>query len=295
MTNMLPALRHALASHAIAVCMMLGCFCLAASPSIAGPPDPEKDSPATPEAVPSPQGKPADAAAPAEAKQNAPKKVNVVDVLDGYVEATGGKEAYAKVNSRSMTASYEVVGQGVTYDLTIIEERPNKRYTYMISTIKRDPVESATDGTRAWSKIGRIPAKMKDGLAKALAIRAGYFDREVDWRKLFTAAKFGGVVTIDGKKCYKLVMTPTIGFPETHYYDIETKLLTQKDEQFDESGETMTTKFGDYRKVGGLLVAHQKQIDYGGHQRVMTLTKIEHNTDIRPDQYEPPPYPDPRY
>jgi len=281
------------ASHLLVIWMTLAFGTPAAPATTAQRPGPDKEPPATPDAQPKPSDSAADV--PTATKPALPKKVRVEEVLDGYVEATGGRDAYAKVRNRSIEGTYEVLGQGVVFDLTIIEGRPNYRYTYMISTHKRDPVESATDGTRAWAKIGRLPAKMKEGKDKAMAIRAGYFDRIPDWRKMYTAARFGGVVTIDGKPCYKLVLTPTVGLPETHYYDIETKLLVQKEEQFEDGGDIMTTKFSDYKEVDGILIPHQEHIDYAGHQRLKTLKKIEHNIDVRPDQYDPPPYPDPRY
>ncbi|MFQ5462993.1 MAG: hypothetical protein ACE5E5_10250 [Phycisphaerae bacterium] len=289
--------RHFPASRALTILLTIGCFNPAAFAATAGPPDAKKkSSPAPTAGATAKEDRSASGTdAPTEAKPGSSKKVRVEDVLDGYVEATGGRDAYAKVKNRSSVGTYEVVGQGVVFDLTIIEGRPNYRYTYMIATTGRDPVESATDGTRAWAKIGRLPAKMKEGKGKALAIRAGYFDRIPDWRKMYTAARFGGVVTIDGKPCYKLVLTPTVGLPETHYYDIETKLLVQKEEQFENGGDIMTTKFSDYKEIDGILIAHQEHIDYAGHQRLKTLKKIEHNIDIPPDQYDPPPYPDPRY
>ena len=71
-----------------------------------------------------------------------------------------------------------------------------------------------------------------------------------------------GEETIDGKSCYRVVMTPTEGPVETHYYDKDSSLLTKVEgtRLFSNMPPMpMEVTYSDYEKVDGLLIPHKKR------------------------------------
>ena len=52
-------------------------------------------------------------------------------ILDKYVEVTGGKAAYGKLTNRVTQATFEMVGQGLKFSMTIYGARPDKMYAVM--------------------------------------------------------------------------------------------------------------------------------------------------------------------
>ncbi|MDQ6698752.1 MAG: hypothetical protein M3Z36_01045, partial [Acidobacteriota bacterium] len=103
-------------------------------------------------------------------------------VLDKYVEATGGKAAYAKVHNSITKGRMEIVGQGVKGDLTVYSAEPSKMYSvFEIDGVGK--IEEGTDGTVAWSLSALQGARVKEGEEKAVALRSANFNNHVHWKE----------------------------------------------------------------------------------------------------------------
>src|SRR5215467_12259015 len=71
-------------------------------------------------------------------------------LLDKYVEATGGKAAYAKVHSDISTGTMEFKAMGMKGKLTSYGAEPNKRYVE-IEMEGVGKMQEVTNGDMAWS------------------------------------------------------------------------------------------------------------------------------------------------
>jgi hypothetical protein len=134
------------------------------------------------------------------------------------------------------------------------------------------------------------------GEARKARIRAAAFDATVNWRARFEEARCLGIESIDGRDCYKIVLTPVEGLPETQYYDTESSLLVRIDmSQPSSCGPPIPIEMAlsDYRPVDGLLIAHrvEETLEACGTKRGMVFVteKIEHNVALSADRFDPPP------
>jgi len=203
-------------------------------------------------------------------------------VIEEYLEATGGRDAYEKHSNMKMVGTFSMPAMGVTAPLTSYQMAPNLSYT-LIESQAFGTIESGSDGTVTWEKTMMTGGKIKEGEEKAVADRQGTFNLLLNWQDFYTAAETTGKEEVDGQLCYVVVMTPKVGSPETSWFNIETKLLLK-------SSMTMTTDMGqvsldnypsDYREVGGILVPFQaKQVLMGVQEMVITTESLEWDAEI---------------
>ena len=66
---------------------------------------------------------------------------------------------------------------------------------------------------------------MKNGDEKDQAQREALFNAQVDWRKIFPKVETTGSESVNGEDCYKVLLTPPTGKPETQYYSKKSGLL----------------------------------------------------------------------
>jgi hypothetical protein len=182
-------------------------------------------------------------------------------VLDGYIEATGGKAAYGKVTNRVTKATLDLAAQGIKLDLTIYSARPNKNYT-LIESDATGKMEKGTDGTTVWETSAMMGAQIKEGQEKTDFLREAMFDRMIMWRDVYKEAECVGVETVSDKPTYKVVLTPEDGNPQTCYFDQASKLLVKVDVTVETpmGAIPLETFLEDYREVGGVLLAHRTKI-----------------------------------
>lgn|ERR1017187_3709971 len=209
-------------------------------------------------------------------------------LIDKYIEATGGKAAYQKNHSTVMTGTMELAARGIKGTLTVYEAAPDKNYTE-INFEGIGKYQEGSDGKVAW-RLSAMGAELKDGDEKAQALLQGRFNGDLFWKELYKTAETTGVESVDGRDCYKIVMTPNEGSPITRYQDKQTNLMVKV---------TMTAKaatgdlpfeqtVGDYRKEGDLLVPHKKTQKAAGQEIVFTVVSVKYNPDIPKDKFELP-------
>lgn len=211
------------------------------------------------------------------------------DILDQHVKATGGKEAYQKMHNRIIKGTMEMVGMGIKAPLTTYSAAPNKHY-FLMESQSIGKFESGFDGEVAWEINTMQGPRIKKGEERALAVREGTFNSELHWRELYEKAECVGAETVNDKECYRVVMTPKEGAPETRYYDQESHLLVKV-------AMTVKTPMGeipveafvsDYKEVDGVLFAHKTEQTMVGQKQALVIESIEHNVDLPADRFQLP-------
>jgi len=210
-------------------------------------------------------------------------------VLDGYIEATGGKAAHEKITNRVTKATLEITAQGITMDMTIYAARPDKNYLLMESEAI-GTIEKGTDGTTVWEKSAMLGPQVKEGQEKADTLREANFDKFVNWREIYEEAECVGVEMLSGKPAHKVVLTPRDGKPQSFFFDKASKLLVKVELTVENPMGTIPveTFLEDYRSVDGILLPHKSRIVAMGQERLLTTQSIEHNVDLPPDRFDPP-------
>jgi len=222
----------------------------------------------------------------ARAEEQLPKAEGI---LDKFVDATGGKAAYEKIHNEKSSGTIEFVGKGVKGTVTSVNAEPNKVYT-RIELENIGAIEDGTDGDTAWTLSALQGPHIKQGEERAATLREATLRAPLEWRKLYKHAETAGTETIDDQACYKVVLTPNEGKPETRYFDKKTNLLVKVTMTVaSPMGEVPTeTTFADYKEESGLLSprkVHQKAL---GQEFLVTIDSIEYNIDIPKDRFDLP-------
>lgn len=225
---------------------------------------------------------PAPAAAPAApVPAAAPALPSADSVLQHYLDATGGAKAYDAVKTEVATGSFIIPAANITGTIHSYSSVPNKNYI-VIELAGVGKIEEGTDGTIAWENSAMQGARIKTGDEAAAELRQSAPDLHTNWKKYYKSAEVAGTDTVNGKLCYKVILTPPAGSPETQYYDKDSGLLLKQTATYETPmGKVPTEIFlDDYRKQGDLLLPFHTLNHVAGQEFETKLDKVEINAPV---------------
>lgn len=210
-------------------------------------------------------------------------------VLDRFVEATGGKAAYEKLHNEEIRGTVTVAGAALGGTVVSRAAAPNKSRTVM-EIAGLGTMEEGTDGAIAWELSAVQGPRIKTGEELAAALREAAFNAPVRWRELYAKAEVAGVEEIEGRPCYKVLLTPPVGKPVTHYYDRESGLLAKVAMvAASPMGDVPVEIFmGDYREVAGVRVPHSLRQRVISQEIRIAIESVRYNIDLPANAFEPP-------
>jgi hypothetical protein len=210
-------------------------------------------------------------------------------VLDRYIEVTGGKDAYEKRKTETSTGTIEFPAQGIKGTLIRYAAEPDKSYSAVeIEGVGK--LETGTGEGLAWEKSLIAGPRVLNGEEKAQSLRENMFNLDVNWRKIYAKVETAGVETVDGQACYKLILTPAEGRPETAYYQKSTGLAVKINSVMVSSmGEiSVESTMGDYKEFAGVLVATTVTQKAAGQEVTRIIQTMTVNEAIPAGRFDPP-------
>jgi len=210
-------------------------------------------------------------------------------ILDRYVEVTGGKAAYQKHSHEKMTGTITIPEVGMTGNLTRYALAPDKEY----SILQLGPLGKAESGFSngvSWEKNAITGPRVKSGDEREQAAREATFNSQLEWRKLFPKAETLGSETVNGEDCYKVLVTPAAGKPETQFYSKKSGLLLKTNATaVSQMGEVpVEVEVSDYKNFDGVLYPTRSKSKMGPHQLNITITDVSFDDPISADLFELP-------
>ncbi len=211
-------------------------------------------------------------------------------VLDGYVDAIGGKEALAKIKSRRSEGTFEMKEAGLKADLIMLQAAPNS----MLVTIDIEgigKIENGTDGEVAWEVNPLTGNRKIDGEQRSELIRRALFQQEANWRDIYESAKVTGEEKVGDRSVWVVQLKPKGSENmQTNFYDKETKLILKSKTTVatPQGAIPMEIAIGDYREVDGVKISHSATQSVMGQTQIFAMTKIEHNQEIDPKVFNIP-------
>lgn len=211
------------------------------------------------------------------------------EILDKFVEVTGGKAAYENVRNEKWTGTFEFVGKGIKGTIASYRADPNKSVTN-VALEGVGTMQDGTDGRTAWQNSSMQGPRIKQGEERAAALREATLRAPLYWRKLYRHVETVGQETIDDQPCYKVVLTPEEGKPETQYFDKKTGLMVKVTMVVaSPMGEIPTeTILSDYKEEGGLRQPHKQQHKVAGMDFLITIDHVDYNVDVPADKFDMP-------
>jgi hypothetical protein len=200
-------------------------------------------------------------------------------VLDRYVEAVGGRDAIAKLNTRV------IEGRLVT-DLPTRQppvHESNGFWIYAKSPGKYLVIQQSAFGTRREGHDGEVCWSWAGG---EVALDAHY-DRRFAWlldpqsalrlREYFPEMRVMGIAKLDGRRAYRVEFDDD----RSHdlFFDVETGVLVRL-------GYNRELRY--YREMDGVLVPSRMALSRKGGSSTYIFEKIEHNIPIEDAVFEAP-------
>jgi hypothetical protein len=209
------------------------------------------------------------------------------DLMDKFIEVTGGKAAYEKLKDRE--AEGTVSFMGIDGTIHLYQAEPDKmRAEINLKGVGK--IEEGVNGKVAWQLNPITGASLKKGSALAEAQRNARMDADVNWRQVYKDAKTVGTEKVEGKPCYKVELSTPEGKTVTKYFDEKTGLMLKMSHTVETPmGEVKADAYvGEYKKVDGILVPFSsKEVALGQEIRI-TLTKMQHNIQIPAERFALP-------
>ena len=211
------------------------------------------------------------------------------EIMDRYLEVTGGLEALAKLNNRVTTATMEMKGMGLKATITTYQARPNKMYT-SVQIPNIGTIERGTDGSVFWEKHPFMGLRIMEGKERALMLLLARFD-EADYQKVYESVECVGVEEVAGEACYKVILTPKEAEPLCYYFSKRSGLLVKSEFTLEAplAGQiNVETLLSDYKEIDRVLWAHKAVETTKLMVSHITTERIEHNVMLPADRFDLP-------
>jgi zinc protease len=224
-----------------------------------------------------------------DAKTAAVPDVKAADIIKGYIDAVGGATELKKVTSTVTTMDMSMQGMR----LSVVQKKmaPNKE-TMTVTMGGNAVMKEVFDGDK--------------GYQQQMGTKKDMTADEITQKKVFTslteqldylsnpAFKLAvkGIQKVNGADAYQVSVTGPTGKVSTEYYDVKSKLLVKNESTTvtNNVSVNVTLEFGDYRKVGNVMLPYKQTITQsaGGQDQTfeMTVTDVKINTGVTADDFK---------
>lgn len=195
-------------------------------------------------------------------------------------DAHGGAHKLKAIKSTRVTGKIEM--QGINAPITLITKRPNLARVEI--ALQSGPYIEGYDGKTAWrvnSLTGSHDPEIISGEEAKDILEASDMDSPLlDYRRKGHKVELLGKENVEGVDAYKLKLTQKNGEVKYIYLNSRTYLgFKQITRRLDHGVEIeVELYFGDYKPVGGLLLAHSYEARVENQTvQITTIEKIEIN------------------
>jgi hypothetical protein len=204
----------------------------------------------------------------------------IVEALDRYTEALGGKATVESVTTRVAKGSLEMPDVGTVGTIETYAKAPNK--ILMVMNLSGLEARTGFNGSVGWVQEFGITLRRVEGAELAAMKRDADFYREVKLKDLFSKMTFAGKTTVDGHDTYVIEAIPPEGGSEKWYFDTQTGLMIRSEaERAAEQGfNSIQTSFEQYRKVDGINLPFTLRQTLTGGKLIIRLNQVTHNVPI---------------
>jgi len=215
--------------------------------------------------------------------------LTVEQVMEKYIAASGGAEAYRKINSTVAKGTLEVVPQGLKGTFEVSAKAPDQMV--MVQNIAGiGETRQGYDGKLAWSKDPLNGLRTLDGAELASTKRDSVFNAPLHWKTIYKTWQTLGIKKVDGKDAYAILLTPAEGKPVTQYFDAKSFLLIRVETIQESIQGTLPVQvdLSDYHTVDGVKEPFTIREKFGPAQVVMKTTEVKNNVSLTGDMFSKP-------
>lgn len=235
--------------------------------------------------------KPEAAAQPANETASLP---TLDQILDKFVESSGGKAALEKVTSRQVKGTFEIPSMGASGTVEIYAKAPNRSYT-VIDVPGFGTIQQGYDGTVAWEDNPMTGPRDLTGAELSARKRDVDFYRELHLKELYPQMLVKGKEKVGERQAYLVEGTPPEGKPEKMFFDVENGLLIRMDAERESPQGTalVETYLEDYRDVDGVKVPFTMRQVNPMFSMTIKFSEVKNNVEIEDSKFSKAKPPEP--
>jgi zinc protease len=211
------------------------------------------------------------------------KLPSAAELSEKCAKGSGGKEAWAKLQTMVLTGTVDIPTFGVSGKVEIFAKRPNK--ILRISNVGDGQFirKEAFDGQTGWESDPQQGLKAVTGARLEQAKMEAVFDTDVRLKEVYPDLKVTGRTKIGDRVAYTATAAEPGGKTLTMYLDEQTGLRIAEDtEGPDENGTVVKTNllFDDYRSVGNVQVPYRIRIHAPNVSLEIKIEDVKFNTPV---------------
>ncbi|MGE5816301.1 MAG: hypothetical protein ACM36C_17585 [Acidobacteriota bacterium] len=198
------------------------------------------------------------------------------EIIDRYVQASGGREAMSKHSSRRAVGKISMPAQGVEGDVELLAARPDlMRLKMTISGVGE--IQSGYNGKVAWSLNPLTGPMLMQGKSLDQARADADFDSALHLDTQYKAIETLEKTTFEGRPAYKVRAVRMTGDEDIEYYDAENGLMIGAEVTRESPmGPVKATHIeADYKDFGGVKIATKITQRLMGTEQVITISDVE--------------------
>lgn len=198
-------------------------------------------------------------------------------VFEQAIEASGGREALAAVQSFRLKGRMEMPAMGISMPMT--RWQVSGRALTHVEMSGVGLIREGFDGEVAWSEHPVTGPGLKDGAELAEERRNADLQAVLNFRDLYPTRTVKGEVQHAGKPCWELEVVTDDGQRRTLYYAVEDGFpMGSKATVPTEMGMVpMTTSVLEVGVLGGLPTAKRTRIDVGAMSMVLVVDAVTYD------------------
>jgi hypothetical protein len=212
-------------------------------------------------------------------------------LIEKYVQASGGPAAIDKVTSRVMKGEIDFAGKSLPID--IYSKDPEKRISF--THMPEGDNVTAFDGHEGWMGVpGRPMREMHGGDLDAAAIDAD-LHLATHLKGMFSEVKVQGTEKVGDREAYVVVGQREGKTPIRLYFDTQTGLLLRMVRFGETALGRLPTQidYADYRDVGGDRIPYRWTLARPGGRFTIQVSDVKDNVPVEDAKFAKPPAPEP--
>jgi hypothetical protein len=203
------------------------------------------------------------------------------EILQKFVEATGGREVWSKVTTRWLKGIYQTEDASTFAAIEIFSKSPNKAFT-KITFPNGLTVREICDGKAAWMEDPRGGIHEITGAALESRIEESTFSNRANILREMGGARVLGTGRVGTHSVYIVEFSEEKKLTSKLYFDTESGLAVRSDDTLHRSdGDyTVETYLDDYRPVDGAHFPFRMRHVEHGNVFTIRVTQIKNNPPI---------------
>jgi outer membrane lipoprotein-sorting protein len=232
---------------------------------------------------------PAASSMPTAATKPAAALPSADQVIDNYVKAIGGRDAWLKIKSRVSIGTIDVPAYNISGTVEVHQKAPDKLLSQAV--VGGQAYRHGSDGDVSWSDDPQNGVKVETGAAAASSKREADFYHPLDLKKIYAKLNVTGTEKVNGHDAYVLEATTAEGVTDKMYFDTTGGLMVRSVSHHptpDGNDAVYTADIEDYRDVDGIKIPFLARQSSDQAAYTITFTDVKNNVDLTDDQFAKP-------